>query len=377
MLLWLSLAACGSVMLLATTNQVCQEITAVPFLWVLPLALYLTTFIICFDHERWYHRGVFLTLLVLAVLAACYAILEGNNLNMYAQMAAYSSALWVSCMVCHGELVRAKPAAQHATLFYLMVSAGGWAASSWPLVAPLIFTGYWEYPVADCHDRSGLHRRSGKHDGWIELPRPIWIVAGAIVVTLSVAVGLVIARQGFSQQSTLELDANFYGVLRVNRDGSMTDDNGEFHELIHGTIQHGFQYLDEDKRGLATSYYGHGSGVGLAIDRHPRRRAECPRTARCGSASSASAPARSPLTACRAMSLILEINPEVVRLSEEYFTYRKDSLAKVEIIMGDARLNLESSEMRRIRTNSTCWRCLLQRFNSDAPAHRRGCAFVS
>src|SRR5262249_12255974 len=76
--LWLALAACGSVMLLATTNQLCQEVTSVPLLWVLPLSLYLLTFILCFDHEWWYHRLTFMVLLVGSILLACYAIFEGN-----------------------------------------------------------------------------------------------------------------------------------------------------------------------------------------------------------------------------------------------------------------------------------------------------------
>ena len=109
-LLWLALAACGSIMLLATTNQMCQEIPAVPFLWVLPLALYLLSFIICFDHERWYHRNTFLVLLTAAVLLACLTMYAGNTLGIANQVAAYSATLFVCCMICHGELARAKPA---------------------------------------------------------------------------------------------------------------------------------------------------------------------------------------------------------------------------------------------------------------------------
>jgi len=343
-LLWLALAACGSVMLLATTNQLCMEVTSVPFLWVLPLSLYLLTFIICFDHERWYPRRAMTVLLAVAVIAGCVGLFQGHELEVWEQLVLFCGAMFICCMVCHGELAYSKPAPEHATLFYLMVSAGGALGGLFvAIVAPLIFTGYWEYPLS-LIATIALAFIAGQESttGRIELPRPIWIVGGAIVVTLSVAVGLVIARQGFSQQSTLESTRNFYGVLRVNRDGSMTDDNGEFHELIHGTIQHGFQYLDEDKRGLATSYYGHGSGVGLAIDRHPRRRAEAPadRTLRIGVVGLGTGTLATYGLPGDVIQYF-EINPEVVRLSEEYFTYRKDSLAKVEIIMGDARLNLE------------------------------------
>ena len=184
-----------------------------------------------------------------------------------------------------------------------MVSAGGaWAVSSWrswprwfsqitgntrcSLIATIV---------------AGLHRRSGELDG----PHSNCHVRSGSRRSRSssrsrLAVGLVIARQGFAEQSTLETTRNFYGVLRVNRDGSMTDDNGEFHELIHGTHP---ARLPVSRRGQTQS--GHQllrprqrRGPGDRSASPPPRRA--PRIARCGSASSASAPARSPPTACRA-----------------------------------------------------------------------------
>lgn len=343
-LLWLALAACGSVMLLATTNQLCMEVTSVPFLWVLPLSLYLLTFIICFDHERWYPRRAMTVLLAVAVIGGSWGMFKGNELEVWEQLIVFCGAMFICCMVCHGELAHAKPAPEHATLFYLMVSAGGALGGLFvALVAPQIFSGYWEYPLA-LLATIALAFIAGQESttGRIELPRPVWIAGGAIIVALSMAVGLVLAREGVALQSTLESTRNFYGVLRVNRDGHLTDDNGEFHELIHGTIQHGFQYIDENRRTMATSYYGHDSGVGLALERHPRRRAEAPedRTLRIGAVGLGTG-----TLATYGMPgdviQFFEINPEVVRLSEEYFTFRKDSSAKIDIIMGDARLNLE------------------------------------
>ncbi len=343
-LLWLALAACGSVMLLATTNQLCMEVTSVPFLWVVPLSLYLLTFIICFDHERWYPRRAMVVLLAVAVLAGCYGLFQGHHIAVWQQLAAYCGAMFICCMVCHGELAHSKPAPEYATLFYLMVSAGGAMGGIFvALVAPLIFTGYWEYPLA-LIATIVLAFIAGQLDqvGRIELPRPVWIVGGVVVVALSLAIGVVLAREGVSLQATLESTRNFYGILRVTREGNVLDDNGEYHELIHGTIQHGFQYLEEDRRGLPTSYYGRDSGVGLAIERHPRRRAEDAndRTLRIGVVGLGTGTLATYGLPGDVIQFF-EINPEVVRLSDEYFTFRKDSLAKIEIIMGDARLNLE------------------------------------
>jgi len=105
-LLWLSLAACASVMFLATTNQICQDVAVVPFLWVLPLSLYLLSFIICFDEPRWYSRAVFHPAFAVAIFLACLLLLGWGIRSIFLQIAAHSFVLFASCMVCHGELAR-------------------------------------------------------------------------------------------------------------------------------------------------------------------------------------------------------------------------------------------------------------------------------
>ena len=162
-------------------------------------------------------------------------------------------------------------------------------------------------------------------------------------------------RRGIAVQSTLESTRNFYGTLRVNRDESLLHDNGPMHELIHGAIQHGFQFLDRDKRDWPTSYYGHDSGVGLAIDHHPRRSAEQPadRTLRIGVVGLGAGTLAAYGEKGDSIRFY-EINPEVIRLSDKYFTYRKDTPAEVEVVLGDARINLERGAQSR-RKSSTCW----------------------
>lgn len=147
-ILWLGLAACASVMFLATTNQICQDIAVVPFLWVLPLGLYLLSFIISFDQSKWYSRAVFHAAFAVSVFLACLVLNGWGYKDIRLQIAVYSFTLFVCCMVCHGELARSKPAARYLTSFYLMVSVGGALEEIFvALIAPNLFKAFWEYQL--------------------------------------------------------------------------------------------------------------------------------------------------------------------------------------------------------------------------------------
>ena len=135
-------------MLLATTNQICQQVAVVPFLWVLPLAIYLLSFVLCFDDQRWYRRSVFHPALGVAVFAAL-VVLTSPDVSITVQIVTYSMLLFAICMVCHGELYRLRPHEQYLTSFYLMVAVGGALGGLFVvLVAPWLFTGYWEFQLA-------------------------------------------------------------------------------------------------------------------------------------------------------------------------------------------------------------------------------------
>ena len=144
-LLWLLLPACASVLLLATTNKLCQDVAVIPFLWVAPLALYLLSFIICFDSPRWYVRYPFTLALIAALGGLCWALFNGSDLSLSRQVAIYCGGLFICCMVCHGELYRLKPDPSHLTGYYLMIAAGGALGGLLVAVAaPLLFTDYYE-----------------------------------------------------------------------------------------------------------------------------------------------------------------------------------------------------------------------------------------
>jgi hypothetical protein len=125
-LLWIGLAACASALLLAVTNHLTQNVAAIPFLWVLPLSLYLLSFILCFDSDRWYKRRFFAKLAAVELPAIAYSMSDsGNFTSLKIAVAMFSAALFVFFMVCHGELARRRPSSRYLTSFYLMVSVGG------------------------------------------------------------------------------------------------------------------------------------------------------------------------------------------------------------------------------------------------------------
>ena len=351
-LCWLGLAACGSLMLLATTNQVCQDVAVVPFLWVLPLSLYLLTFIICFDREQWYVRPLFLVLLVVAAVVDWQLLTQGVSVSIWGQILGFNLAMFVICMACHGEMVRLKPSARHLTLFYLMVSAGGAASGLFvALAAPRLFTGFYELHlalfmtlvlVALVYSRDLTAR-------WTALAatpsRQAWAFGQQVVfVIVAPGLGWLLFKDVRSDKvGTLDRCRNFYGVLRTLR---YEDDNGTGlgtrRSLCHGRINHGYQFEDPDKREWRTSYFGPASGIGRAFRFFPR---ESRRIGVVGLGAGALAAYAEPGDTLR----YYEINPQVQQQAERWFTYLQDAKArgaKVDIVLGDGRITMEQQAAR-------------------------------
>lgn len=405
--LWLSLAACASVMFLATTNQMCQDIAVVPFLWVLPLSLYLLSFIICFERDRWYSRRWFHPAFGLGVFLACFVLYEGALGSIFAQIGVYSFALFTCCMVCHGELARLRPASRYLTSFYLMVATGGAAGGVFvALLAPRLFRGLWEYPLALWGSALlVLLILARDEDSWFyqsSVGAPV-LIAVAVLLPESIAlaspsrsplvhfplfVALVLALRalirgrptGFSRvqawtakvyatallailgavlygsaavhaQNAVALSRNFYGALAVFQQNAYEPD-WRAYALIHGRTVHGIQFRDEAKRLLPTAYFGSTSGVGLALLHHPRRSAAQPSQSnlRIGVAGLGIGTLAAYGRAGDCVRFY-EINPEVIRLATDprYFSYLERSPARIELIPGDARLSLEK-ELERNET---------------------------
>lgn len=345
--LWLLLPACSSLLLLATTNQLCLDVAAIPLLWILPLGLYLLSFILCFHSPRWYSSILWGILFAAALGWTCQVLFDDVFAGVRTQIASCSLTLFAACMICHGELVRLKPAARHLTAFYGAIAAGGALGGAIAtFIAPLIFKGYWEYHLglvsstllflaALFFDRSGrLHQ--GR-------PRAVWLLLCAAALTLVLILGRHIQQ---ATEGNLEMARNFFGVLRV-----IEDDKGDprYHRftLMHGRIQHGFQYQAAFRHNWPTTYYGGGSGVGMALRYHPARGQDPsnPKSLRIGVVGLGAGTLASygqPGDYIR----FYEINPEVVRLAGKYFTFLKNCRARVEIVAGDARIALEQERER-------------------------------
>jgi hypothetical protein len=321
---WLLLAATGSILLVSTTNQLTQNVAAVPFLWILPLAVYLLSFIICFENARWYPRGVFLRLLAVALGSLAYALYDVEvSVAIAVAIPLFTIGLFIACMFCHGELSRLKPGTSQLTSFYLMIALGGaLGAILAGLVAPRVFTGIHEFPVSLL-----LVALLAFWLNWREglTARLLWLtVSAAMLVAL-------IAEEHSYQKDAVVMTRSFYGALRVVQS---TRGGGETRTLYHGIVQHGAQYLDPAKRHEPTTYFGPQSGAGLVL----RFCCEGPkRVGIIGLGAGTLAAYGKPGDVFR----FYEINPQVIDLAKTYFTFLSDSKANVQIVTGDARLSLE------------------------------------
>ena len=331
---WLTLSACGSALLLATTNQMSQEVAVIPFLWVLPLSLYLLSFILCFESDRWYRRTPWAIALAVTVPAACVMLATGGMLPLEAQILVFSAALFAGCMACHGELAQARPHGRHATKFYLILAVGGALGGLFvAILAPRLFPDYWEYPLslaAACLLMLYFGIRRG---GWA-------LAAGAGVALApppALLLALFAVGYTFSVQAAdphLAANRNFYGVLQVTAE---EDANGALRKLTHGRTEHGAQYLDAHRRFLPTTYFGVGTGAELVFREHPARGRRPLRVGVVGLGAGTLAAYGRPGDIFR----FYEINPAVVEFARTQFSYLSDSPAKSEIVAGDARVRME------------------------------------
>jgi hypothetical protein len=329
--MWLALSACGSVLLLGTTSQITQEIAVFPFLWIAPLSIYLLTFILTFESDRWYRRGVFAVLAGVLAPVTCAVISLSVATSVGKQLAVYLGALFVTCMVCQGELARSRPSPRHLTVFYLTIAAGGALGGVFAaLIAPRVFSEFSEYPIGLagacilgflCWMRGGALAQWTGRNFAVRVPL-MALMFGGIISAYATAI---------NKQPGIEARRNFYGILRVveRRD----DKDRLLRELSHGRVQHGFQFLDPDKRSWPTSYYGPHSGVALGIDAlpHPRRVAVVGL-----GAGTLAAWGREGDT-----YRFYEINPNVEPIARKWFTFLSGSKARTDVVLGDARIQLE------------------------------------
>ena len=342
LLMWIALAACASAMLLATTNLICQEIAVVPLLWVLPLCVYLVTFIICFGDERWYRRGIFHPLYALAFSAALAVLSAASAPHIVIQITVFCISLFAVCMVCHGELVKRKPASGFLSSFYLTIAAGGALGSVFVvLIAPHIFRRFWEFQLSllICGVLL-LTIVFLEKDSWFHQRPALRVLLYAIIIALMLqgyAYGMALINLHPGERVALRT-RNFFGVKTVLQ-------NSLGNWLLNGQTRHGVQLQDPAIHDEPTLYYKRQSGVGLILEHYPGLLEEAGkrRTLRVGviglGAGTLAAYAH-PGDYFR----FYEIDPQVVLLSlgqKPWFSFLRDSRATIDIVLGDARLSLE------------------------------------
>lgn len=343
--LWMALAGCGSLLLLSITTHVTQNIASVPLLWIIPLALYLLSFILCFEGRPWYRRALFLRLLGLALACMAYALSPSFiALPLSLLIGLYCGGLFICCMFCHGELVRLKPDPSYLTTFYLLISLGSAIGAVFAaLLAPHIFAGYYELPLA-----LGLcallvpvvYRRDPA------FPGHRWIVLLALACGLAACLVAIVVRD--SERVRLRV-RNFYGVLSVidqlasgrlqlpGKTSAEALESQRLRKLMNGAIDHGLQFLTTARRREPTTYYGPESGVGIALRAANRSHPEPLRVGLVGLGAGTLAAYGRPGD----RYTFYEINPLDVALARQEFTFLSDSRAAVDIVLGDARLSLE------------------------------------
>ncbi len=341
-LAWVELSACASVLLLATTNQLSQDVAAGPFLWVLPLALYLLSFILTFEHEKLYSRSLWVLVLAASVAGVIRGRFEGPHFPLLYQVLAYGGALLAGCMVCHGELYRLRPSPRHLSAFYLWVSVGGVLGGVIvSLVAPRYFDTYAEYPLAllgCCFVGVMVFLRSTGEQGPGRLSRllRLFVLTGAVM-------GLVVMVVDSRREVRLTA-RNFFGVVQV-LEQYPGDALWHQYSLKHGAINHGFQFIAPERRGLPTAYYTPAGGLGLAIAEHRRVREAVglPVGLRIG-VLGLGVGTSAALSQAGDTVRFYEINPKVISLARGeggYFSFLSGAAARVEVVEGDARISLE------------------------------------
>lgn len=353
---WFMLAALPSVMLLATTNEVCMDIAVVPFLWIVPLTLYLLSFILTFESERFYKRRLFSMLTAISLAVTSIMMSKGGYFGMVIQIAVFFTNLFFVCMLCHGELVHLKPTPRHLTSFYLTISAGGAAGGLFVgLIAPFIFSSYCELPLAIFSSLlvcAGTYLR-GDANFQKMVPASTSLKFG---FGLSSVLLLWFAFAAQTGPGVLAVSRNFYGVLRIEDDREERTGRPS-RDMVHGRVVHGRQFLDAAGRSEPSTYYSKSSGVGrllstpLSLERN---------VGVVGLGAGTLAVYGQSGDAFR----FYEINPDVIRLAWEQFTFMKDCRGKVDVIPGDARLVLEREESQNFDV------LVLDAFSGDAiPVH--------
>jgi hypothetical protein len=331
--LWVMIAACSSSALLAVTNELCLDLASVPLLWMLPLVIYLATYIICFSNTSHYQSSFWSVVFVVSIIVFEYF---KQITGLAGQVGIIILVLLSCCMVCHGELVRLRPVSRKLTLFYISIAGGGVLGSAFvSLIAPTVFTRVVELPIALTAVFGVLliaHIQKATCS-WQKIVKLI-VIIGFVGHLWHCALDI---RQ--STTSYIELKRSFFGTLQVDEAESNA---GQVRRLFHGTTLHGYQFQLPENREFPTSYYTAESGVGVTLRLFPTQGKNVAeirnkRVGVIGLGIGTVATYGIPGDTYR----FYEINEDVIRIAKQHFSFLADSKARIEIVHRDARLALD------------------------------------
>jgi hypothetical protein len=328
-LAWLALPALASTTLLVVTNHICQDIAVIPLLWVLPLSIYLISYIVCFDSPRWYKPRLIAVATLIGVLGIQATSVLPSSLHLIAEILSYMIMLSGVCLLAHGEVARIKPPSQLLTQYYMLISAGGAIGGLMvAVVCPTVLNTYAELPAIVALVTALSLVVLFVRNGWTETESDWPAVKRLNFVAVALAVLPLASVLLTSREKTIASERNFFGVLRIKHDDIGT-------RLVHGNTIHGLQLYGE-RSSQPTTYYGPHSGIGRAIS---ILQEQCQKL-RIGVVG----------LGCGVLATygrpddrfdMIEINPAVFEIADEHFSFLRDSKAEIHNHLGDGRLVLE------------------------------------
>ncbi len=353
-LLWVALPALASLAFIATTDRVSHNVAPEPRLWITTLGLYLLTFIVCFDHPRWYQRRW-----AVPLLAVTLFLLSGRHelpalfglepdLSLAQTRWAHFVVMFLVCFVAHGELYRARPAnPRYLTEYYLLMSVGGACGGLFvSLVATPWFSDYheWTLMLLAALAMAGLLAWRAPVARWLRPALPLGVCAMAAVVAYwEDPLSLRTHGAGSERSTLLHQDRNFYGTVTVAdvRDARAPERDQRI--FYSGQVVHGVQFLHPDRRRANLTYYGEESGAGQAL-RHAAAAKPSLRVAIVGLGAGTLANYARPADEYD----FYEINPQVIDVARRWFDNLAQCQARTQrMYLGDARLKFETLPVDR------------------------------
>jgi len=362
--LWLGLSACSVILMMATTSAMTINIPPTPFLWILPLCIYLLTYIICFNSPKWYVQKFWFICFACSSFAGTFMFFVGVQFSLIQQVLTYCTLLLSACMICHGELAKLQPHKNKLTLFYLILALGGVIGSLFTaIVAEKIFNQYYEFIVGIAL----IFILFTLSLWWQNQSTKLSHIQSTHNRFLSIASGIALITFGFYFKqldnryftSDVHNSRNFYGVLAVK--DQITNDN-PIRVLFDGATNHGSQSLINEHKNSPTSYYRTDSGVALALNNLDKTQSNKVGIVGLGTGTLAS------YSQPQDDYVFYELNPDVATIAKQHFSYLSDSKATIDIRLGDARVTMQN-ELKS--TGSQQYDALvIDAFSSDAiPVH--------